>query len=299
MLAAFFIPPDFDDSFVNLGLGSILAMYSENSTAFQTWKSNNGNFTRLFQTLKKYAYRPFEGGEMATIDPRSYFYLRAYLHAHSKYPAAFVSTWAHSISEDNHTYFLTGMPFHVNNIDLTVGTNVVYGITAALLSNLSLSDASKWFDEDVQMIYLNTTHLIAWMIRTNFSGRPDLALAYYPSIYNFYWFTARTLNLLQSHPLPSFPVLTEAMEILAPALRGNMTADLLKRANVDEKGLVYFEDFLGNADKESSGNGTTGCCGYSVVLIILCHLQEIYGLYFVNFLTSVVENTNHKFPVGK
>lgn len=72
MLNAFFIPPDFDDSFVNLGLGSILSMRGENHTPFQIWKSNNSNFTRLFQTLKKYAYRPFEGGEMATIDPRSY-----------------------------------------------------------------------------------------------------------------------------------------------------------------------------------------------------------------------------------
>lgn len=255
MLSAFFIPPDFDDSFVNLGLGSILSMYSENHTSFQIWKSNNGNFTGLFQTLKKYAYRPFGGGEMSIIDPRSYFYLRGYLHSHSKYPAAFATTWAHSISEDSHTYFATGMPFHVNNIDLTVGANVVYGITAALLGNLSPPNDREWFDEDVQMIYLNTTSLIAWMIHSNFSSRPDLALTYYPSIYNFYWFTSRTLNLLQSHSLPSrSPALTQVMLTLGPALRGNMTTDLLKRANTDEQGLVYFEDFLGNADKDISGN---------------------------------------------
>ncbi|KAH3781361.1 hypothetical protein DPMN_159188 [Dreissena polymorpha] len=30
------------------------------------------------------------------------------------------------------------------------------------------------------------------MIETNFSSRPDLALLYYPSAVEFYWFVART-----------------------------------------------------------------------------------------------------------
>jgi hypothetical protein len=252
MLDAFFIPPDFDDDAVNIGLGSVLSAYGHNSIPFQMWKTNNKNFTQVFSSLKKYAYRPFTDGDTSVIDPRTYFYLREFLQALKveQHPVAFVPTWAHTISEDKKTHWAFAMPFHVNNVDLTVGANVIYSITATFLTELS--DSKEWFDEDIQMIYENTTSLIAWAIHHNFSGRPDLSLAYYPSIYNFYWFTSRSLNLLQLHTSPH-PVLVRVMDMLSAALRGNVTADLLRRATTDEDGLVYFEDFLGNADKNVLG----------------------------------------------
>lgn len=43
-----------------------------------------------------------------------------------------------------------------------------------------------------QQVYYNTSNLIAYMIETNFSSRHDLALLYYPSAVEFYWFVART-----------------------------------------------------------------------------------------------------------
>ena len=59
----------------------------------------------------------------------------------------------------------------------------------------------NWFNDEVRVIYENTTSMIAWFIQRNFSDRPDLALTYYPSVFNFYWFTARSLNLLKTHKL--------------------------------------------------------------------------------------------------
>ena len=265
MVKADRIPPDFDDSSVNIGLGSLLSQY-QNQVPFQRWKANNANFTRVFQALKKYAYRPFASGETAIIDTRTYFYLRGFLEAAQREgrTVALTSTWMHSISEDNQTYPNVAMPFFLNNVDLTVGANVIYSITATLLTGLTGSAAQSqalWFDQDLQTIYENTTSLIAWMINSNFSGRPDFALTYYPSIYNFYWFTSRTLNLLQTyngskHSLPH-PSLSRVMAVLTAALRGNATQDLLKRAKTDKDGLVYFEDFLGNADKNVEGMKNT------------------------------------------
>ena len=49
----------------------------------------------------------------------------------------------------------------------------------------------------LQQLYLNTSTMIAYQIHTNFSGRPDLALTYYPSQMEFYWFVARTYSQLQ------------------------------------------------------------------------------------------------------
>ena len=57
-----------------------------------------------------------------------------------------------------------------------------------------------------QQVYLNTSSMIAYMIQTNFSSRHDLALLYYPSAFEFYWFVARTFGELQRRskegPLP-------------------------------------------------------------------------------------------------
>ena len=47
-----------------------------------------------------------------------------------------------------------------------------------------------------QQIYMNTTSMIAHEIANNFTSRPDLALTYYPSKYEFYWFVSRTYAYL-------------------------------------------------------------------------------------------------------
>lgn len=51
----------------------------------------------------------------------------------------------------------------------------------------------------LQQIYLNTSALIAHEIKTNLTNRKDLALTYYPSEYEFYWFVSRTFSKLQEH----------------------------------------------------------------------------------------------------
>ena len=48
--------------------------------------------------------------------------------------------------------------------------------------------------------------MITFMINNNLFGRADLALTYYPSVFEFYWFVARTFHrmetALQTQPLP-------------------------------------------------------------------------------------------------
>jgi hypothetical protein len=48
-----------------------------------------------------------------------------------------------------------------------------------------------------QQLYLNTSSMIEFQIQTNFSGRPELALTYYPSVFEFYWFVGRTYTQLE------------------------------------------------------------------------------------------------------
>ena len=244
------IPPDFDDSLLNVGLGSLLYTSKLSKEFYRSWKEANSNFSYIFKAIKKYAYRPFSTGEESVVDPWSYFFIRKYLNSvqNPQYPAAYVTVYTHDT---------TDLSIHVVSImDLAVGANVIYGITSCLLAQLET--AGDWFDEDLQVIYENTTELITWMIERNFTGRPDLALPYYPSIYNFYWFVSRIYNLLVAYrnkphlPLP-YPVLDRVMALLSSILRETVTRDLLQQATTDHEGLVYYQDFLGKDDRTSSG----------------------------------------------
>ncbi|GFN84616.1 hypothetical protein PoB_001112200, partial [Plakobranchus ocellatus] len=146
------------------------------------------------------------------------------------------------------------MPFNVNNVDMTVGADVVIGLTYGVLSGLISSQVLD--DPDVAQIYLNTSSLLAYEIANNLTSRPDLVLTYYPSINEFYWFVAKTVSAMETAlkkgPLPS-EVMKKVYAILKDACLGAMTKDILAKAQYEEKGKNYFDDFLGNADKDVFG----------------------------------------------
>ena len=96
----FMIPPDFDDTFVNLRLGALLAEIKQDLPAsHDQWMSQNTNITSVYDALKKYAYRPMtEKDAVNSIDCRTYFYLRFFLEKamKNKEDIALVPTWVGS-----------------------------------------------------------------------------------------------------------------------------------------------------------------------------------------------------------
>lgn len=153
------------------------------------------------------------------------------------------------------------MPFNLNNIDLTVSANVLYGLTAAVLSNMD--NPGLWFNVEVQTLYQSIIDMITYELQSNFSSRPDLGLTYYPSKYVFYWFTSRTLQLLKaSDQSLTYTILEKALRDLESLLRSNFTDVLIKLAVHDESGLVYYDDFLGNKDKDLFGNDVFIVCSW-------------------------------------
>ena len=253
---AFAIPADFDDTFVNLGFGSLLKNYQiVSKQPYLTWLKNNANISAAIAVLKKYAYKPFnKNQDTNSIDPRTYFYIREFLldiTANVTKELSLIPTWVQSSSESRAKYAVHyNMPFNINNVDLTVSTNVIYGLTAVLLSDME--DTTTWFDEEIQTLYDSTTTLLSWQIAHNFSSRPDLALTYYPSLFNFYWFTSRILNLLDSFDKLPYPVLEVSRDRLSTALRDSATKDIVNRANYVEDS-VYFDEFLGDGDTDIFG----------------------------------------------
>ncbi|XP_061197307.1 uncharacterized protein LOC133205493 [Saccostrea echinata] len=253
--AAFHIPPDFDDTFVNIGLGSLLKGIPEYVDLYNKWRDTNSNVTSVLQALKKYAYRPLSNNtRVNTIDTRTYFYLHRYLAHANKSNAVFVPTW---VQDTDEALKLSdkgvAMPFWVNNVDVTVATNTINGLTSGLLAGLfKPSD----FDSDIEKIYRDTVDLIIYEITRNFSSRRDLALTYYPSKFECFWFTSRTLTTLrdfyQKAPLP-FKMLEDVMQRLEIAMKNEVTDDILDEASKSEDGGIFFDDFLGDGDINSKG----------------------------------------------
>ncbi|KAK3602716.1 hypothetical protein CHS0354_017158 [Potamilus streckersoni] len=208
-LDAFLLPPDFDDTFVNLGVGSLLSsLADELPQSYQQWRSQNTNISSIFSALKRFAYRPLSNNyAINLIDERTYVFLRFFLEKlhNDNEDIALIPTWVQDLKEEE-VWAKRGVhiPGNTNNVDVTVAANGVFGITSAILNGLLEPEILD--DPEMQQIYLNTSSLIGFMISTNFSDRRDLALLYYPSEFEFYWFVARTYAELRQFskkgPLP-------------------------------------------------------------------------------------------------
>ncbi|KAK3583466.1 hypothetical protein CHS0354_025598 [Potamilus streckersoni] len=256
-LLAFHIPPDFDDTFVNLGVGALLGFnIADFNDEWNMWYSRNRNMSAVFDALKKYAYRPFSSdNRVNSIDPRTYFYMRYFLSDSKSIGGdlALVTTWVQDTEEVKSLFFKgVAMPFNINNVDITVCANVIFGITAGVLSNV-IDKPDLYIDEDVKKIYMNTTSLIAYEIARNLSSRPDLTLTYYPSKFEFYWFTSRTYSLLnRKYGKGGFTKELEyfefAWQTLGPVLKQYMTSDVILSFSLDTMGRAFVDDFLGDGD---------------------------------------------------
>ncbi|KAK7104725.1 hypothetical protein V1264_019392 [Littorina saxatilis] len=256
---AFHIPSDFDDTFVNLGLGALLKDLSKDLPgASSQWSAKNTNVTSVLDALRQYVYRPFsDDPNVNTIDTRTFYYMRHFLGeaADRKEDIALVPTWVQNIDEARTDYYKgVAMPFTMNNVDVTVAANTVYGLTSAVLSGVLPADILD--DPLIRQVYVNTSSMIAHQISHHLYERPDLELTYYPSALEFYWFTARTFARLetaqQNKPLP--PAMQVVYKTLQPALEKNMTSEVISKAKAMGQDMLYFDDFLGDGDVDAKNN---------------------------------------------
>ncbi|KAL5014184.1 hypothetical protein ScPMuIL_008454 [Solemya velum] len=255
-LTVFQVPPDFDDTFVNIGIGSLLReMRSEFPESNLFWTQKNSNLTFIFSEMKRVAYRPLSSEESVnTIDTRTYFYIRKFLQnsISEKKDLALIPTWVQNL-DDVRKYAGKGndIPGNINNVDVTVAANVIFGITNGILTGLF--DATLLDDADIQQLYLNTSTLIKYEIMKNLSSRQDLALTYYPAELEFYWFVSRTFTQLErrSRAGVSFPhpALKTVWLLFGEALLGHAYQVIVDKAIPDGNDKVYFDNFIGDGDR--------------------------------------------------
>jgi hypothetical protein len=146
----FEIPPDFDDTYLNIGLGVQLKLLQDKyPSIYPQWVQTNSNMKKLIDLTLQYAYRPSSQYlDQNTIDPRTYFWLRDFVRDNPQ--AIIATTWAQNITEVRKVAHQgIRMPFNLNNVDVTVGANVLYGITSAVIYDLL--DFKEYFNQDMQV----------------------------------------------------------------------------------------------------------------------------------------------------
>ena len=276
-IKAFCIPPDFDDTYLNLGLGATLyKLRNVYPVSYESWIKNNTDIQHLIEVTNKYAYKPFSSDPNEnTIDPRTFYFARGFIQQAFKEnrPLSLITTWIQNIDEQRKLKDKSvSMPFSINNVDVTVSANTVYGITSAAIYNIN--NFTQHFMQNSQIIqtYLNTTKFISWAIKGNFSDRPDLAQVYYPSTYNFLWYASRTLFLIENEIGKYFyftkigktdeyftslesvrDILLEAKAYLQDAFENKATQYLLKWKINDGQEKTHFRDFIGLNDTNIFG----------------------------------------------
>eukprot|EP01084_Bolivina_argentea_P292287 502456_1 len=184
------IPSDFDDSSVALALTTQFMQHREyfGGKVSDLWLKHKWtkNIRSFADNLSKYCYRPLSGDKnVNVIDSRVYYWMRGFIeeNKHDK-DLAIVPTWEMTLDEiiyykRNNICYQT--PLFVNNIDVSVSANVIYALTRSLFTKFDDKyDTSKWFNDDIQRIYTNTTNLLLYAVQDNWINlRPEIVFLYY------------------------------------------------------------------------------------------------------------------------
>ncbi|KAL4433134.1 hypothetical protein ABPG74_010829 [Tetrahymena malaccensis] len=259
MVNALRIPSDNDDSGCNLALGATLRdIQGKYSKLSSQWDQYNDDYKTFYQVVKKYAYRPFDTNHTSkygtdisdNIDPRTFYYLKGFLDKNQNTTIALFTTWL--TNQQNEIGYQMSQPFHTNNVDLTVNANAIFGLNS-VLSTIPKEEADELFlqDEDLRTLYRNSTMLLEYGIESRIVlDRVDLALTYYPSEYNFYYYVARNVHFLRfvkernNGTLP-YSDMEFCFQTLQSAMLGKGLDQLLELAHESDS-EVYWESFLGN-----------------------------------------------------
>ena len=246
-LKIFCIPPDTDDSSVNIALMGYL--HELDSEHYPFWHSYNYNIKGFMDKISLYAYRPFDkSGKhpwVTQLDPRSYFIIHRFLaqkkeqaEKEGKEPSLILpTTWIISYNETRPGVVV--IPINANNVDASVNANFLFGLLSQVKSrSIILNSEQRQMMRDI-------TDLLVYVIEDAILRRPDLILLYYPSIYDFYWFVARNLGLLERMAISHDPDLVYVHQKLSSAMRNIATDRIIKNAKNSTTGLYWFE-FLGN-----------------------------------------------------
>lgn len=224
----------------------------ENPSLYNKWISHNENIPQLFNTFEKFAYSlQYEKGKdyNTILDPRSYYIFHSFFEKNQNIKLPM--TWLMNTKQDIERYPAVAQPFNVNNIDLSVLCNFLFGVTSHTIhfNNFNLLNQHPILEQ----MLLNASEIIKFGLENEIElNRPDLSLVYYPSVYDFYWFISRTSYLLRNSNIFSNIILQKVSNNLYTCLMNQVTNNIIKLAQQDGQ-QYYWDDFLGDFPKKKLG----------------------------------------------
>ena len=271
LMTHFKIPSDADDTACNLALGTALLRFKDSfPVSSSLWLTANQNIQSIFQYFIKYAYRPFSNDESESIiDSRTYFWMHDFLNKHSQsedlQSVAFISTWFQSLKEIRAKNGQgTVIPFNLNNVDVSVCANSFFGIASYLV--LHPEESRNLMSKDLQDILNTTSLLLEYVLEHDIlHERGDLALLYYPPVYDFYFFVSRAIHMIDSYLTvahPHYDFINAMSSRLAASMRDYGMKQIFKSASFIQdsvlgKRFAFWDDFLGNSDGQDIFQRTT------------------------------------------
>lgn len=244
--AAFSLPADFDDAALNWSLGSCLSEdRARYPGAWAAWSHNRFDFTRLARHAVDCAYRPFTGDpDAAAIDPRTFYAMSPFLwelkdSGRDLRQFSLLTTWASTLERNRagmQCYYK--MPFNVNNLDCSVQANFLHAACRAALGG-RFPHAVRGFCS----LIADTAQYLAWAVASGtITGKPDIALLYYPTSCCAFFFISRIVQLLEKgQPGESAAALLASVgSALVPAARRHIT-QYLQSCAVQTGSAAYWE----------------------------------------------------------
>jgi hypothetical protein len=223
----FNIPADADDTGINVGMAYLLEQHEAIlPRSVSTWRAQEFDLEAAARLLVEYSYCPADAANRSrgSVDPRSYFWARDFFRTLTAPDECIITTWLQNYDEELAVYRRAPgapgclMPFNVNNVDPTVATNALFGLSTILLRN-----QTAWFTGRAKTTYLTTARFLAWTIANQRNiSRPDIETLYYPTGMNMLAFTGRHLRLLRSHEATGKPWPVPAMQTVLELLDGAM-----------------------------------------------------------------------------
>ncbi|KAI3653490.1 hypothetical protein MP228_001437 [Amoeboaphelidium protococcarum] len=247
---SFRIPADSDDTGCNLALGmKLLTAQSQFPLTASQWVEYNKSPQTIVAYYLQYAYYPnSKTYPLNAVDPRTYLWIRKFIKERVRDPnLAIISTWMQQVNEVEAQWEYKRMPFNVNNVDLSVVANTIFGFTQFLI--VQRGDVSVMHTDAFKKMYVDNVDLLVWSLKNRIvEVYQTNVLLYYPPKFAFYWFVARILSVMKNANLRSLPkYVRDARDKLELAMKYYGTVELIREVEC-QKDQCYWDEFLGNAD---------------------------------------------------
>ncbi|KAL0211915.1 hypothetical protein RCL1_005541 [Eukaryota sp. TZLM3-RCL] len=267
----FRLPSDLDDTSVFFANYFKLCSIPVFNTSCELLEKQGYNFKKMRELIEKFTWKLHDSDPQSNlIDPRTYYFGHEFFQNISR-PFYLPTTWLSSIEFDRKRAPFVNMPLHVNNVDVVVSSNFLFGYVSLIgLYAQKSRDIGELFSPIIESLLIDTIDFLSFTFESGkASSRPDLVFVYYPTTHAALEFLARLKYLLQkfeatdSKLLINYPVLAE-LKLKVDKLSYTHLTNFVLNSLTCKNSECFSNNFLGQADKHQTFRDRAFCSSLSL-----------------------------------